>query len=156
MQSIIWSLGLIAASVLLHAFTIAALDLVLELGRRRIVRRHRHLPPLFSLVVATIAMAMLVAHAITVILWAIVYWWLGAIGSFADAVYFSLDSYTTRGASGLVIGAPWRMMGAMEAVDGVLLFGLTTAFLFAVMQVWWPIWMARRYGLDADGVDHGA
>ena len=44
----------------------------------------------------------------------------------------------------------------MEAVDGVLLFGLTTAFLFAVMQVWWPIWMARRYGLDADGVDHGA
>ena len=155
MQSIIWSLGLTAASVLLHAFTIAALDLVLELGRRRIVRRHRRLPPLFSLVVATIAMAMLVAHAITVILWAIVYWWLGAIGSFADAVYFSLDSYTTRGASGLVIGAPWRMMGAMEAVDGVLLFGLTTAFLFAVMQVWWPIWMARRYGL-ADGVDHGA
>jgi hypothetical protein len=63
----------------------------------------------------------------------------------------SLDSYTTRGVSALVVGVPWRMM---EAVDSVLLFGLTTAFLFAVMQVWWPIWMARRYGLNADGVHH--
>ena len=146
MLSIIWGLGLIATTVLLHAFAVAMLDMVLDQSRHRIERR-RHLPPLFSLLIAAVAMAMLAIHAVEVVAWAVAYWWLGAIGSFDDAMFFSLDSYTTRGASGLLLGRHWRMMGAMEAVDGVVLFGITTAFLFAVMQVWWPIYRLRVFGV---------
>jgi hypothetical protein len=33
----------------------------------------------------------------------------------------------------------WQMMGALEAVDGVLLFGISTAYIFALMQTYWPM-----------------
>ena len=41
---------------------------------------------------------------------------------------------TTRGASGLEVAEEWRLMGALEASDGMLLFGISTAFLFAVLR----------------------
>ena len=37
----------------------------------------------------------------------------------------------------------WRMLGALEAVNGVLLFGISTAFIFAVMQAYW-LTLSRR------------
>src|SRR5262249_17283925 len=40
---------------------------------------------------------------------------------------------STRGASGLTLQRPWQMMGALEAVNGMLLFGISTAYVFAVM-----------------------
>ena len=46
---------------------------------------------------------------------------------------------TTRGASGLTLQQHWRMMGALEAAGGMLLFGISTAYIFAVMQVYWPM-----------------
>jgi hypothetical protein len=49
-----------------------------------------------------------------------------------DAMLFSIDSMTTRGASGLVVQQHGQMMGALEAVDGMLLFGISTAYIFAV------------------------
>jgi hypothetical protein len=48
---------------------------------------------------------------------------------------YSVDSITTQGASGLMLERGWRMMGALEAADGMLLFGISTAFIFAVMQL---------------------
>jgi hypothetical protein len=72
-------------------------------------------------------------------LWAVAYWWLGALNSPADAILYSVDSITTRGASGLTLERHWRMMGALEAMDGMLLFGISTAFVFAVMQGFWSV-----------------
>jgi hypothetical protein len=45
----------------------------------------------------------------------------------------------TRCASELVLSAPWQIIGAIDAVDGVLLLGLITSFMITVMQVWWPM-----------------
>ena len=59
---------------------------------------------------------------------------LGAVGTPAGAMLYSLDSMTTRGASGYALEARWRMMGAMEALNGMLLFGISTAFLFSAMR----------------------
>jgi len=67
-------------------------------------------------------------------IWAAAFLWLGAIDSPVDAILYSLDSMATRGASGLTLKGPWRMMGALEAVDGMLLFGISTAFIFALLQ----------------------
>ncbi len=52
---------------------------------------------------------------------------------------------TTRGASGLMLQRHWQMMGALEAVDGMLLFGISTAYMFAVMQAYWPLLMPHRH-----------
>ena len=60
-----------------------------------------------------------------------------------DALLFSVDSMSTRGASGLTLQRHWQMMGALEAVDGMLLFGVSTASLFSVMQMFWSMLAAH-------------
>jgi hypothetical protein len=69
--------------------------------------------------------------------WAAAYWWVDALASPEEAVLYSLDSITTLGASGLTLPQHWRIMGALEAADGMLLFGISTAFMFAVTQKYW-------------------
>jgi hypothetical protein len=75
--------------------------------------------------------------------WAAAYLWLGALDSPTDALLFSVDSMSTRGASGLTLRRHWQMMGALEAVDGILLFGVSAAYIFAVMQAYWSMLAAR-------------
>ena len=67
-------------------------------------------------------------------LWGAVYLFVGAVDVFSDAILYSVDSISTRGASGLNLQPHWKMMGALEAVDGMLLFGISTAFLFTVLE----------------------
>jgi hypothetical protein len=73
-------------------------------------------------------------HGIESGIWAAAYLWLGALDSPIDALLYSVDSMSTRGASGLALEQHWRMMGALEAVNGMLLFGVSAAYIFAVMQ----------------------
>ena len=56
---------------------------------------------------------------------------------------FSLDSMSTRGASGLTLQQHWQVMGALEAVDRMLLFGVSTAYIFSVMQTYWSMLTAQ-------------
>ena len=60
-----------------------------------------------------------------------------------DALLYSVDSMSTRGASGLTLQRPWQLMGPLEAVDGMLLFGVSTAYIFSVMQVYWSLLTAH-------------
>ena len=91
------------------------------------------------------AVLLAVLHGIEAAVWAAAYVWLGALNSPQDAILYSLDSMATRGASGLRLEQHWRMMGALEAFDGMLLFGISTAFIFAVMQISWPMLVSRRH-----------
>jgi hypothetical protein len=77
------------------------------------------------------------------VLRAAAYLWVGALAVPAEAILYSIDSMSTRGASGLILENHWRTMGALEAADGMLLFGISTAFIFSVMQSYWPI-LTRR------------
>jgi hypothetical protein len=52
---------------------------------------------------------------------------------------YSLSAMTAYGHANLYLQAHWQLMGALEAVNGMLLFGLTTAFLFAMIQGVWPL-----------------
>ena len=51
---------------------------------------------------------------------------------------YSLNAMTTYGHAELFLAQHWRLMGAIEALNGMMLFGLTTAFLFGVLQRHWP------------------
>jgi hypothetical protein len=83
-------------------------------------------------------------HGIEAALWAAAYWWLGALNSATAALLYSVDSISTRGASGLILEHHWLMMGALEAMDGMLLFGISTAYIFTVMQDYWAL-LTRRH-----------
>ncbi|MGB6984509.1 MAG: hypothetical protein WBD74_00890 [Candidatus Aquilonibacter sp.] len=88
-------------------------------------------------VIVAVTLALATLHAIEALVWACVYLLLDATPSFADAVLYSVDSMTTRGASGLELAREWRLMGATEAGDGMLLFGISTAFIFYTMVHIW-------------------
>ena len=88
-------------------------------------------------------------HGFEAVLWAWAYWGLGALDSFTDASLYSLASMTTFDVPGLAVPSRFRMLGALEAVNGVLLFGISTAFLFAVMQVHWQV-LTHPHGRRGD------
>ena len=88
-------------------------------------------------------------HFIECGIWAAVYLWVGAPDSPTDALIYSVDSMATLGASGLTLHRPWQMMGGLEAVNGMILFGVSTAYLFAVMQVYWS--MLAKYVTPSKG-----
>jgi hypothetical protein len=137
-----WSLSLIALTIVFHAAAMAAMALALVDIYARVTRWRLPLRHVFAILIGLIGavgLVLAILHGIEAAFWAAAYWRLGALGSFQDAVLYSLDSMTTRGASGLALQPHWALMGALEAADGMLLFGISTAFVFAVMQAYWPI-----------------
>src|ERR1700760_2751816 len=78
-----------------------------------------------------------VLHGIEAAVWAAAYLWLWALHLPAAAILYFVDSMATRGASELMLQPHWQMMGALEAADGMLLFGVSTAFIFTVMQFYY-------------------
>jgi hypothetical protein len=87
-----------------------------------------------GLVIALAAMIMLTAHLLEVILWAAVTMLSGEIHGFVPALYYSAGNYTTLGSGEVVTSIRWRLMGPLEALDGMLLMGVSTALLFAIIQ----------------------
>jgi hypothetical protein len=136
----LWSLALVAITIAIHAVGIVLIGAASMRVRARLLRGGLtyvdSAPATFVLIVA-VALSLAVLHAIESVVWAVVYVWLGALPSPAAAVLYSVDSMTTRGSSGLLMAPQWRMMGATEAGDGMLLFGISTAFLFYVMLHLW-------------------
>jgi len=136
-----WSLALIVLTTAMHSFGIVVLSLI---G----VRVHAYLKgqPLhfwqavmiLTMVIGAIGLSLAVLHGLEAALWAGAYLWLGAIDTLVQALLFSVDSMTTRGASGLGLHQHWQFMGALEAVAGMLMFGISTAYVFQVLLLYWP------------------
>jgi hypothetical protein len=75
-----------------------------------------------------------VAHLIEIALWAALFVLCGEFKSFALAFYHSAVNYTTLGYGNLIMTPSWRLLGPLEAADGALMFGVSTAMIFAVAQ----------------------
>jgi hypothetical protein len=65
-------------------------------------------------------------------LYALAYLAVGALGDLEAALYFSTTSFTTLGYGDVVLDQRWRLLGAIEGANGLLLFGWSTAFLISV------------------------
>ena len=85
-------------------------------------------------IVSIVVFFLLLSHTIHLYLWAIALLVMGALAASEDAIYFALATYTTAGYGDIVLGPEYRIFGAMAAVNGVLAFGLTTAFLVAFFR----------------------
>jgi hypothetical protein len=73
-------------------------------------------------------------HAMEAAVWAAAYTMVGAIQQGRYAMLYSLGAITSYGHEVIFLERHWQMMGALEALNGMILFGLTTAFLFAMVQ----------------------
>jgi hypothetical protein len=147
----IWGLSLIALTIAVHAAAVTFMVAVLHSIRVRLEIRALRLRHVIAIVIGAIsAMGLLLAalHGIEAALWAVLYLWLGALGSPETAILYSLDSMATRGASGVMLQPHWQMLGAIEAADGMLLFGISTAFIFTVMQFYYQRLVLRTPASD--------
>jgi hypothetical protein len=73
-------------------------------------------------------------HLLEVVLWAFVLDLCGGVADFSMALYSSAGSYTTLGSGALVLSPRWRLLGPLEAAAGMVMFGISTALIFAVIQ----------------------
>jgi hypothetical protein len=137
----ILSLSLIALTLTIHAIGVVTMALTMVRIRVWVEIRNlalRYVVPIVVSVIGATGFLLALLHGIEAAIWAAVYLWIGALDSPFNAMLYSVDSMTTRGASGLTLQPHWQMMGTLEAADGVLLFGMSTAYMFAIMQSYWP------------------
>ncbi len=74
------------------------------------------------------------AHTAEIWRWAVLYIWLGEFESLERALYFSTVTFTTLGYGDITLQESWQLLSSLEAANGVILFGVSTAFVFAVMR----------------------
>jgi hypothetical protein len=138
-----WGVPLILLTVVFHAY---CLSRIVENFSARLDGKHAlgrlSSTPIF--IVGGTALSATILHGLEGAVWAVVYRLLGASPDVKSAVLYSLEAMTSYGHENLFLAPHWRMLGALEALSGWILFGLTTAFLFAVIQRAWPNNHAER------------
>ncbi len=102
-------------------------------------RGRRHSKVGFVALMGVTTLLVTCLHAIEAAMWAASYRLLGSLPDFRSSLIYSLNAMTSYGHTNLSLEDPWQLMGALEALNGWLLFGLTTAFLFAVIQKVWLV-----------------
>lgn len=98
-----------------------------------------------EVLVATV-LALLLLHTLEIVVWAYAYLALlpsGELASFEESVYFSFVTFTTLGYGDITLTENLRLLSGIEALNGIMLVGWTTAMLFAVVQRTWQ-GMAHR------------
>jgi hypothetical protein len=125
-----------AVSVVNIAIHALVMMLVIRVAQRASDRAKYESRPSMLLVKVTVptVVALMVAHTIEVIVWAVSYSLADATPAGADRVYFAFVNYTTLGYGDIVPVERWRLLGPMTAMNGVLLFGWSTALIFEVLR----------------------
>ena len=126
----------IATAVVIGTVTVHLLGLAMLL---RLLRRHRSYAPARGTLahdlagIAGAAFGLFALHALEIWAYAALYLGIGALRTFEEALYFSTSTYATIGYGDIVLAADWRVLGAIEGINGVILLGWSTAFFVAVV-----------------------
>jgi hypothetical protein len=137
-----WGLPLIVLTVLVHALALVEIRDRVVLQLPLLLHARRSSMVLALLMVVTVLL-LTVLHAVEASAWAGAYVALGAGPDIASAMLYSLNAMTSYGHVDVFLAKHWRLMGAIEALNGMMLFGLSAAFLFAVLREHWPTRMRR-------------
>lgn len=125
--------ALVAMTCAIHLFGIAALMLLLRRHRRRGQAAEAMLAR-EGLAIAGAAAGLFVLHGAEIWLYAGFYLIVDALPTLEAALYFSTASYTTVGYGDVVLGPGWRVLGAIESANGIILLGWSTAFFVAIVS----------------------
>ncbi len=123
---------MIALTVVVHTVGIIVL---IRLLRGKVESKDSHLILFrFVRVLVFTVLSIFLLHTIEIWLWAVLYIWLGAFEIMETALYFSTVTFTTLGYGDITLLPRWRLLSSLEAANGVILIGVSTAFIFAVIQ----------------------
>ena len=137
------AVGLIAVicTIMIHALPLGA---TVNFVRRE--KRLGHAGAGFWIDIAIVAYAILgalAAHLLEIALWALVLILCGEFRDFGTAYYHSAVNYTALGDADVIMSPSWRLLGPLETANGMLLFGVSTAMIFAVM-----LWLIQARFVD--------
>ncbi len=151
-----WSIPLIVLTVLVHVLGLGLFN-VKMVQVLTAVKIRRHFIYAFALGIGVTTIWAIFLHAIEAGIWAAAYRFLGALPDSKSAILYSLSAITTYGHSEIFLAERWRLMGALEALNGIILIGLTTALMYGLIQRVWPVenralpgmpWSRRKNGAE--------
>ena len=120
-----------ACNITIHALVMAA---VVRVAQRTNAIRYANQSVVLIAVMIAVVLVLMAAHIGEVMVWALGYLMIGAVPSGADFVYFAFVNYTTLGYGDITPVKEWQLLGPMAAMNGVLLFGWSTAVIFEVLR----------------------
>ena len=85
-------------------------------------------------IVAGTMLIALIAHLIEIAIWALVFISCGEFSQLGAAIYHSATNYTSLGYGDIIMSSSWKLLGPLETADGMLMFGVSTAMIIAVLQ----------------------
>ena len=125
-----WGLPLIVLSVIFHVLGLTFL-------KRRTDRRIHYVSKHQALSVGVVTLYITLLHGIEAFFWTVTFLLLGAVPDRQTAALYSLNALTAFGHTDIMLERKWQLMGAMESLNGWILFGLSTAYLFVLVQLIW-------------------
>ena len=144
----LWGVPLVATSVAVHAVAVILMILLVAgAAEQRLneTRSRAGFALIFIGFVTALGFGLALLHAFHALVWAAAYLLLGAVEDFPHAIAYSFGMITTVGTDAGAVNPEWRLLGNIEAMAGMLLFGFSTAVLFAVLQ---RFWLLLRQRLD--------
>jgi Ion channel len=120
------------ANIAIHAAWTVLLDHAVERFWRKQARPH-YLWNRVMLMMGAVAVLM-AAHSIEVFVWAVTYAAVGAVPEGASQAYLAFVNYTTLGYGDVVPVKAWQLLGPLTAMNGILLFGWSTAAIIEVLR----------------------
>ncbi len=131
---------LIAATIIIHG--IGTTSWLRHLLRRHAVPGGQFRPAKVLSILVSTALVLITLHLLEILVWALAYMIVlpsSELQTMESALYFSAVTFTTLGYGDITLSSDWRLLSGLEAIDGILLIGWTTAFLFAVLQRAWQV-----------------
>ena len=129
----VWGLPLSVLTVVIYVLGLGLINQRVDCVTGGTLVRH-HPTSAFALVMGVTTLLVTLMHEIEAGIWAGAYRLLDAMRDNKSAMLYSLNAMTSYGHENLALEKHWKLMGAIEALNGWLLFGLTTAFLFGMME----------------------
>ena len=121
---------LVAVTVTVHAVGLAAL-------LQALMKPHAQPPTRFwpiTWLLVRVTWGLILIHLTEISVWGIFYFWQHCLPDAESSFYFAGVTYTTVGYGDLVLPKPWRMLGPVEGLTGILMCGLSAGLFFAVFS----------------------
>lgn len=79
-------------------------------------------------------LVVLLGNMIQIGIWALLFYVIEQFETYSEAFYHATVNFTTLGYGDIIMSDDWKLLGALEAVNGVIMFGLSTGFLFTILS----------------------
>lgn len=86
-----------------------------------------------SMVMSAVVCVLMAAHTVEAVIWAITYRIVGAVPEDSEFLYFAFVNFATLGYGDITPVVGWRLLGPITSMNGILLFGWSTAVIFEVL-----------------------